>query len=257
MKKRLFWLIICAICHAGSVFAGDTIIISGHPEYPPIMWQEGRTIVGVAAEVAKTVFTEIGIPYEIKATGPWKRVQRNARYGKIDVIISAYSNPERRAYMDYTIPFIKDPVSIFVLKGNKFPFNQWEDLIGKRGNTVLGESFGKEFDQFMKQNLSVERTAKVKQNFQKLAAGHADYAIIGMYPGFACAAVTGFKDKIEVLPNPVVEENFHMTFSKKSKFKHLRPKANQIIERLKNEGVIENWVQEYLNHYETKHGKKD
>jgi len=76
------------------------------------------------------------------------------------------------------------------------------------------ESYGKEFDQFMKQKLSVEITPKVIQNL-------------------------------------------HMTFSKKSKIKHLLPKANQIIERLKNEGIIEKWIQEYLNYYETKHNKKD
>ncbi|MCP4105164.1 MAG: transporter substrate-binding domain-containing protein [Desulfobacteraceae bacterium] len=256
MKKKILLLIVCAICQASSVSAGGTVIISGHPEYPPITWKEGNTITGVAAELAKTVFTEIGVPYEIKTTGPWKRVQMNAREGAIDVITSAYTNPERQTYMDYTIPFMKDPVSVFVMKGNIFPFNRWEDLIGKRGNTVLGESYGKEFDQFIEQKLQVERTSRVIQNFLKLEKGRVDYAIIGLYPGLACATVTGYKDKIEVLSNPIVEENFYMTFSKKSEFRHLLPKANKIIKRLKNEGAVEKWIEKYLDYYKTTQRKK-
>ena len=74
------------------------------------------------------------------------------------MIAAVYDNPERRTYMDYSISFMKDPVSVFVLKGKAFPFRRWEDLIGKRGCTPLGESFGKDFDRFIEQKLTMERS---------------------------------------------------------------------------------------------------
>jgi len=256
VKKKFFLLTLFVIYQIIPAFARDKIIISGHPEYPPVTWGEGDTITGVAAEMAATVFTELGVPYEIRDTGPWKRVQRNAERGEIDVIAAAYDNPERRTYMDYTIPFMKDPVSVFVLKGKAFPFRRWEDLIGKRGNTSLGESYGKDFDRFIEQKLTMDRTPMMIQNFLKLEAGRVDYAIIGLYPGLANASITGFKNKIEVLPRNITEENFHMTFSKKSGFAYLLPAADKIIERLKNEGLIEEWIKKYLERYESVKGKK-
>lgn len=251
MKKIFILLIACTIFYVALAFARDKIIISGHPEYPPVTWREGETIVGAAAEMAATIFTELGIPYKFEATGPWKRVQMNARQGIIDVIAAAYHNPTRQQYMDYTIAFMEDPVSVFVLEEKSFPFNKWEDLIGKTGNTALGESYGKKFDQFIKQKLTVERTPTLIQNFRKLEAGHVDYAIIGLYPGLAYASVTGFKDKIAILPNNILEEKFYMTFSEKSEFAHLLPKVNKIITRLKKQGLIEQWIKKYLDHYET------
>lgn len=247
---------MCALWQISIAYAGEPLIISGHPEYPPIMWQEGDTMVGAAAELAKTVFSEIGVPYEIRATGPWKRVQKNARHGRIDVITAAYINPERQNYMVYTIPFMKDPVSVFVIKRKTFPFDKWEDLIGKRGNTALGESYGKAFDLFIEQKLMVEKTPTVMQNFLKLEANRVDYAIIGLYPGLSYASISGFKEKIEVLSTPVVEENFYMTFSKRSKYAHLLPQANSIIARLKDEGRIDIWIQEYLDYYQASQIKK-
>ncbi len=254
MERFLLYLnilcIVVAVSVSNSVLAGETLIISGHSEYPPVSWQEGDTIVGVAAEMAKTIFTELGIPYKIQAKGPWPRVHAYAQHGDIDMILAAYINPERKKYMEYSIPFMKDPVSVFVLKGNTFPFHHWEDLIGRKGNTVRGESYGKEFDLFIEQHLQVERVTTVIQNFQKLEGRRVEYAIIGLYPGLAYASVTGYKDKIEVLSNNIVEENFYMTFSRKSKFRHLLPQVNAIIKRLKHDGMIDKWITQYLAYYE-------
>jgi len=249
MKKRISLLIASTILVANSAFGRDILIVSGHPDYPPITWKENKTIVGVAAELAKTIFTELRVPFEIKSTGPWARVQKNAKTGKIDMISSAYVNPERQTYMDYTITFMKDPVSVFVWKGKTFPFSRWEDLIGKQGNTVRGESYGKEFDQFIEQKLTVQRVSTTIQNFRKLKKGRVDYAIIGLYPGLAGSSITGFEDKVEVLPNPILAENMYMTFSKKSKFKRLLPKVNKIIQRIQNEGAIEKWIKKYQDYY--------
>ena len=247
--KKSILLVTSAMLVTASVMGNEKLIISGNPEYPPITWRENNTIVGVSAELAKMIFTELGVPFEIKYTGPWSRVQANAMIGKIDMISSAYINPERKTYLDFTIPFMVDPVSVFVKKGKPFPFNKWTDLIKKKGNTVRGESYGDEFDEFIEDKLDVDRVSTTILNFRKLEAERIDYAIIGLYPGLASASINGFENKIEVLPHYILTANFYMAFSKKSKFKYLLPKVNEILQRLKNEGAIEKLVKKYQKYY--------
>ena len=101
----------------------------------------------------------------------------------------------------------------------------------------------------LNKKLSIQKIRKTIQNFKLLEAGRVDYAIIGLYPGFSNASITGFDDKIEILPRPILVENFYMTFPKKSKFKPLLPKVNKIIQRLIDEGTIEKWVKKYQDYY--------
>jgi len=250
------WLKItvsCLIFLAGSTscFSKDHLIISGHPEYPPIMWQQGNTITGAADHMARHIFKELGVPFEIKYTGPWKRVQKYAEKGIIDVILAAYKNPHRVTYMDCTDAFMADPVVIFVKKGRVFPFDKWEDLIGKNGNTNIGESYDPAFDQYIIDHLTIERVPKTRQNFMKLVAERSDYAIIGLYPGLASATVGGYKDKVTALSRPVLEEHFYMTFSKKSKYRHLIPQVNAVIKQLRAQSKIDLWINEYLTYYKS------
>lgn len=59
---------------------------------------------------------------------------------------------ERATYLDYVQPaFIFDAVVVFVAKRKEFPFKGHDDLIGKKGVTNQGESYGTEFDAFIKE----------------------------------------------------------------------------------------------------------
>lgn len=249
MRKTIAILIIGLFLSVNPIFAKDSLVVSGHPNYPPITWKKGDTIVGVAAELVKTILTELQIPFEIKATGPWIRVQQNARNGTVDMITSAYINEARKHYMEYSIPFITDPSVIFVLKGNGFTLNRWEDLIGKQGTTTLGESYGEEFDQFIETYLKMDRVKTHIQNFKKLEKGRADYMLFPLYPGQVIAQQTGYADMIEILPKVVYEANFYVTFSKKSKFKYLLPQINKMIRDLKSKGTIEKWFHQFQTEY--------
>lgn len=236
-------------------WADEVVRISGHPSYPPITWEENGTIVGVGAELARTIFTELKLPFEIKADGRWIRVQKDAEAGDLDVIMTIYQNQERKRYLDYTIPILKDPNVVFVWKGKAFPFRSWKDLIGRQGVANTGESFEEKFDLFIKEQLTVEWVPNAVQNFRKLESGRADYYISGLYAGLTLAAVEGFEDRVEVLPKPIVTADFHMAFSKKSKYTYLLPRVNKIIARLKADGTIDRWVKEFLERHKKAHRK--
>src|SRR4029079_2948573 len=110
-------------------------------------------------------------------------------------------------YLDYVQPaFTYDDVAIFVPKGKTFPFTGKDDLIGKKGVTNQGESYGTEFDAFMKEKLDVARAAGIDAAFKDLLDGKADYLIAGYYPGVAEAAKDGLKDKVVALNQALLSQ---------------------------------------------------
>ena len=61
--------------------------------------------------------------------------------------------------------------------------------------TNKGESYGTEFDAFMKDKLDVARAEGINDAFKVLLDGKADYLIAGYYPVFAEAAKDGLNSK--------------------------------------------------------------
>ena len=98
--------------------------------------------------------------------GSWEEAQAAARDGQADLIFGIYYNDARAGYLDYVQPaFMYDDVAIFVAKGKDFPFKEQNDLIGKKGVTnEEGESYGDEFDAFMKDKLDVTRTDGISES---------------------------------------------------------------------------------------------
>lgn len=253
MKK--VWLACCILWMVSSVVYAQEckkIIVTGNAEYPPLTWQDKRNpdkIIGFAIELLEIAFKDIGIEIEGKYVGPWARAQDEVRQGNVDMLGGAYITEERKTYMDYIIPpFVMDPTVIFVKKGDVFPFQKWEDLIGIKGGTPIGNSYGEAFDKFAEEKLTIERVPKLNQAFSKLEAGSNRYVIYGLYPGLAEAEVTGFRDKIEYLPNSVISEGLYYTFSKKSLCntdpikEHLTKKVKEFVEKKLAEQLMDKYL---------------
>jgi len=253
--------IFIALCMLSILLGPDRVsadsgvlITSGHPEYAPFMWHEGDEIVGVGPDLVRMIFGELGIEVESPYTGPWKRVQQLGKAGEIDVISGMYRNKDRMTYMTYVEPpYSPDPFVVWVKKGHSFPFNSMEDLIGKRGITILGDSFGQEFDDFAKAHLDLKRAPKIEQNFLKILHDHADYMVCGYYPGLLESYKLGLADKVEILPTRLGSEFMFMAFSKKSKFiKHL-PYARKRVEELERDGTVARLFKKHLDALERRY----
>ena len=236
--KRCFCLIVfVALTLTGNAaFAADEctkITATGHRYYPVIAYRDGDKIVGAAPTLVETIAKQINVPLESKYMGTWEEAQDAARDGKADMIFGLYYNDERATYLDYVQPaFTFDDVAIFVLKGKEFPFTDKNDLIGKKGVTNQGESFGNEFDAFMKEKLNVARANGIDGAFKDLLDGKADYLIAGYYPGLAEAAREGVEDKVGPLKQALLSQEMFVAFSKKSPCKSLAAKFGQGITEL-------------------------
>lgn len=243
--KRSLWLsmFVALTLTGGAAFAEECtkITATGHRYYPVIAYRDGDKIVGAAPTLVETIAKQINIPLESKYMGTWEEAQAAARDGKADMIFGLYYNDERATYFDYVQPaFTFDDVAIFVLKGREFPFTDKNDLIGKKGVTNLGESFGNEFDAFMKEKLDVARAHGIDGAFKDLLDGKADYLIAGYYPGLAEAAREGVEDKVGPLKQALLSQEMFVAFSKKSPCRSLVDKFGQ--------GILELTTNDSFNH---------
>jgi polar amino acid transport system substrate-binding protein len=249
MKRFLCMSAFLALVLTGNAtFAADEctkLLATGHPEYPVIAYRDGDKIVGAAATLVETIAKKLNVPLESKYTGTWADAQEAARDGKVDIIFGLYHNEERAKYLDYVQPaFTFDDVAIFVAKGKEFSFTGKDDLIGKKGLTNKGESYGDEFDAFIKDKLDVTRTDGIDAALKDLADGKADYVIAGYYPGNAEVIKLGLEDKIVSLDQALLSAEMYVAFSKKSSCLSLIEGFSNGITELTTDGSFDKMVTE-------------
>jgi polar amino acid transport system substrate-binding protein len=243
-----------------AAFAADDcakIVATGHPQYPVIAFRQGDNLVGAAPSLVEAIAKKLNVPLESKFMRNWADAQAAARDGKADMIYGIYYNDERAKYLDYVKPaFMFDDVAIFVPKGKAFPFTGKDDLVGKKGVTNQGESYGNEFDAFMKEKLDVARANGIDAAFKELLDGKADYLIAGYYPGNAEAAKDGVKDRVEVLDQALLTAEMFVAFSKKSPCTALADKFGQAITEMTTDGSFDKMLDDATKSWDEAQAKK-
>lgn len=217
-------------------------IASGHPQWPPIMWQDNDKIVGVGPQLVEKIANDLNLNIESKYTGLWDEVQNKAKNGDVDILVAAYKTSEREEYMDYSVPYTIDPIALFIKKGKKFTYSKWADLIGKKGIATVGDSYGQEFDDFLRANLYITRVNTISEAFDLLLSGKADYFLYALYSGEKELAAGNLQTKIEAYPTYVASENFYITISKKSPLVKYLPRINLLLQKYRKDGTIDSLI---------------
>lgn len=198
----------------------EVLQVSGNPEYPPFLWRDARNperLTGAAVRLLETALVGTGIRIEARYTGPWSRAQEEARVGRIDMLAGAFMTDERKTWMDYVVPAMMAMENvIFVRRGQDFPFERWDDLKGRRGDTLIKNSFGQAFDTFAREQLDIEEVRSIEFAFERLRLGRTDYVIYELFQGLAIAQARRFSDEITALTPAISSEGLYFTVSKKS-----------------------------------------
>jgi polar amino acid transport system substrate-binding protein len=223
------------------------IVASGHPEWPPIMFQSGAAIDGAGPALMKKIFADLGVGIDVPFTGTWDEVQAKARSGEVDMLVAAYKTTERQTYMVYSDPYTTDPIAIYVAKGKAFPFDNWDVLVGKKGIAMVGDSYGQEFDDFAASRLSLRRVTTATEAYDLVARGEGDYFLYSLYAGDDFLKKAGRASQFESLPKFVDEEFFYITISKKSPYVSYLNLLNQEIAKYKADGTIATLIAQYKN----------
>lgn len=164
----------------------ERLVISGDPEYPPLVWFDGQTMRGTTIEIAAAVARRLDLPYDVRYVGPFPRVLLAARNGEIDLISEMKDTPERRAYVAFpSTPIFVNPIAVFTRRDHPIVFTKWDDLIGHLGGITLANKFGGGFDEFLVQHLTIEDAPRLESGFAMLAKDRIEYFVTGYYPGLA------------------------------------------------------------------------
>jgi polar amino acid transport system substrate-binding protein len=209
------------------------------------MWEEYNKLTGVGPDIAKSILTELNLDYDIRIEGDWQQVQDKCKSGEVDMIVAAYKNDARAEYMDYSMAYLPQPTVVIVEKGKEFPFGRWESLIGKKGVSNIGESYGQAFDTFTKEKLDVQFIA-FERALQLLNRGEADYLIVDLYTALIYARLLQGEDAITILEPPITTQSFHITIGKNSPMAVQMPAINKKLYRLVKDGTVEKLFYEHF-----------
>jgi len=259
MRRLIVTIVCCYVFFASTVFSEEILTACGDSNYPPFTYIErqegaepkvGQKIRGVASDVLRIIFGELGIKIEAKYVGNWKRCQVNVEEGKVDILMGAYVTEKRKKYAVYTeTPLAPDPQAVFVWKGREFKFEKWEDLKGKRAGITLGFSAGKEFDEFLEKNTYVQRVSDHRQNYMKMELGRIDFEPNGLYAGLIKVKESGYEGRIVPLPTRINTEYLYTPVSKKSMYLKYLMRLEDGLKKLRADGTIDKLVKKHIEHY--------
>ncbi len=198
----------------------DTLVASGNPEYPPMLWQSAassETLTGAVPALLQEIVEPLGVNVVVRDQGPWARVLHMARLGEIDVVAGAFLTDQRRTFLDYVMPSITWlPSNIWVYRGKEFKYRYWSDLRGKQGSTLINNSFGQDFDEFAENYLSVEGVRTIEQSFRMAKLGRVDYVLYEDLQGHAKLAKMGMEEDFVELTPPISSEGLYFALPKRS-----------------------------------------
>ena len=194
------------------------LLASGNPDYPPYLWvsEDGARLEGAAADFLTRVGELAGVEINIINAGSWGRVQQNMREGTLDLIAGAFFTVPRLEYMDYFHPPFQGTRTVIWTRDNlDIKYQEWADLRGLEGLTVINNSFGQAFDSYAASNLTITEVPNLAQGLGMLSRDRAEYLIYEEFPGKAVAAHENITN-IRSYDTPVSTENLYLTMSHKS-----------------------------------------
>jgi polar amino acid transport system substrate-binding protein len=234
---------LCAVwCKNG--FADDSLLLVTS-DFPPYVFCEKDATAGIEVarkgidiEILTELFRRTGQSYSIQCL-PWKRALSKVKAGDAVCVFPGFKTPDREAFS----VFLDDPLhvsqySIFVKRGNEFPYERTDDLAGKKAGIERGHNISPAFHMAAQSGkIKVEEASSPAQNLQKLRAGRIDVYINNSLVVLDTAKRLGMLRQISVLPNPVTQGNpSYLMISRAATI----PDKQRLIERL-NRDLHEMW----------------
>ncbi|MCY1273785.1 Bacterial extracellular solute-binding protein, family 3 [compost metagenome] len=236
------WLALLALLLCAVAQAGERIRYCDHPVYPPISWSDGQQIRGLAPEVVRAVFGELGYEVEFVTLGNWKRCLLDAAAGRVDAVL-AYRTPQRDDGLRFSsVPVLREEVAIFYNRKHPVRFRQLDDLARYRGGLLFGESYGPDFDRFVASHDNIEWVSTSRQNFGKLVRQRIDFIIHERRTGRLFAEQLLGGEDIRVLPTPLTVDYLRIAVSRHSPLAARMTEIDAALQRRVDDGSIARWL---------------
>jgi polar amino acid transport system substrate-binding protein len=249
MVKRISLMVIGAMLvwlagPHGAPAAENYRFVTFH--FPPLEYTtDGEHAEGVAVDIVREAMRALGHDVTITVY-PWTRALRMATEGTADAIFTAYRNPERERYLDFSNEVLFPQVVYFYARRDAaIEFHgELESLTGHRIGVVSTISYGQRFDQ-AKPALMIDKARELEHNFKKLLLDRIDLVPSNIYVAEYTLAQLEWGDQITRLPHPVERLPSYIAFSKKRGLETLRDQFDTQLAKMKANGAYEAILQQY------------
>ena len=241
--RKLFLFILFTLMNTQAQ-AQEVATACGHHDYAPWHWERN------CPEITETLFKKLGVAVDFTYIGPWKRCQKNIEMGNVDIAPCLFKNPSRQQYSRFTeTPMFYGKQVVFVKKGKEFSFSTWADLKGKTAVKFIGSSFGKEFDRFLADNVNVTNVSSNQQMFRMVEYDRGDFVPHGFRSGAAILKALALEKNFSVLTPPIFEAPLYFVVSKESKYTHLIPQLETLLQEPEYKPWVETLVKKHTDIY--------
>lgn len=217
----------------------NKLIVGTEAGFAPYEYMEGNKVVGVDMDIAKAIADSMGKELEIKNMefdGALLAVQK----GTIDLVAAGVSvNEERKKVMDFSIEYVDSTEVVVVNKANPMVTDPTK-LEGK----VVGVQQGNIADFYVEANCKakkINRYTKFAQAAEDLKNGKIDCIVMDQYP--ADELVKANSD-LSILDGNLFQDKYAIAVKKGNK--ELLDKVNAAIQKLKDEGKIEEFTANHM-----------
>ena len=252
--KKILALLVCvamtavlAVGCGSSKSALDTIKEKGtlvwgtYAAFPPFESKDGDgNVVGVDAEIAKAIADELGVKLVVEDM-EFDSLPAALKSGKIDIIGAGYTeNDERLQEMDFSSKYFTAKQIVVVKKGNK-AITDKDSLAGKKIGVQTGTTGDTQCASKI-EGAEVSRYDSMQLACEDVKNGKLD-CVIGdnLTIGFILNKMDG---ELEIVEG-VSYEDEEYGFAVKKGDTELNEVVNKVIDKLKSEGQIDQWVNKY------------
>ncbi|BCO08379.1 hypothetical protein GF1_07550 [Desulfolithobacter dissulfuricans] len=112
------------------------------PDRMPLERMEEGHHIGIAADYVEIFQKELGIPIQLVPTTSWSQSIEFARKRKCDILTLALETPERREFLDFTIPYLNLPL-VLATRTEELFVPDITAIHDRKFGVVRGYAFGK------------------------------------------------------------------------------------------------------------------
>ncbi len=111
------------------------------PEFMPFEGVTGKgKITGMSSDYIQLLSERIGVPFSLVRTTNWTEALDKAQSRECDILTVAASNPKRLEYLNFTKPYLENPI-VIATRQDEFFVESIDALAGKKVGMVKGYSF--------------------------------------------------------------------------------------------------------------------
>ncbi|XKH02410.1 transporter substrate-binding domain-containing protein [Marinobacter nauticus] len=221
---------------------GARTVVVGVDHSPPYRILDAGRQSGLYLDIFNEVADRLGWQVEYEQV-PFRRILLLMQEGKVDVMLGPVRTENRAAYMAYATAAFPPERRLFFYREPENRVTQYSDLYGKSIGVLEGARY---FERFDKDDQLKKSTAPRYQNLMlMLEKGRVEVVVAPELAGISAAR--DVQVEVEVSPFSVPGERSWIAISRKSPILEYADEIAEVVEAIRQEGLMERLVTKYSN----------